>query len=154
MFPPPAEVDSLSGIKSFWREYGAYVAFGMALVSTLGSLYYSQIVGFVPCTLCWYQRIAMYPLTVITLVGILRHDEHVAAYVLPLSVSGIGLSTYHYLIQLGVIAHPAVCTVGVPCDFRYVNYFGFVTIPLMALVAFVIITVSMVLSTWAGLRKE
>jgi disulfide bond formation protein DsbB len=74
-------------------------------------------------------------------------------YVLPLSVISMGLSTYHYLIQLGVLPHPAVCTVGVPCNLRYVNYFGFVTIPLMALTAFAIITVSMALSKWAGPRE-
>jgi disulfide bond formation protein DsbB len=140
----------LNRTRTFWQEFGAYLAFGAALVATLGSLYYSLIVGFVPCTLCWYQRIVMYPLTVVTLVGILKHDDQLPDYVLPLSVVGVGLSTYHYLIQLGVLAHPAACTVGVPCDARYVNYFGFVTIPLMALTAFVVISVSMALSKWAG----
>jgi disulfide bond formation protein DsbB len=152
-FPPPTGVDSLNRTRTFWQEYGPYLAFGAALAAMLGSLYYSQVVGFVPCTLCWYQRIAMYPLTVITLVGILKQDDQLPDYVLPLSVIGMGLSTYHYLIQLGVFPHPAVCTVGVPCNLRYVNYFGFVTIPLMALTAFAIITVSMALSKWAGPRE-
>jgi disulfide bond formation protein DsbB len=138
----------------FWQEYGAYLAFAAALAATLGSLYYSQIAGFVPCTLCWYERIAMYPLAVITLIGIIKQDEQLPDYVLPLSIVGMGLSTYHYLSQLGVVAHPAVCSVGVPCNARYVNYLGFVTIPLMALAAFVIITVTMALSKWAGAREE
>ncbi|MEJ2734489.1 MAG: disulfide oxidoreductase [Anaerolineae bacterium] len=116
----------------------------------LGSLYYSEIAGFVPCTLCWYQRILMYPLTLIELVGILKHDEGVFDYVLPLSVLGIGVSTYHYLIQLGVIGHSPACSVGIPCGLRYVNYLGFVTIPLMALTAFTIITTVMALAKWAG----
>lgn len=114
----------------------------MALVATLDSLYYSEVVGFVPCTLCWYQRILMYPIALLALVGILSRDDHLWRYVLPLSVAGMGLSTYHYLIQLGVIAHSPVCSVGVPCGLRYVNYLGFITIPLMALTAFMIITVS------------
>jgi disulfide bond formation protein DsbB len=127
-----------------WYQVTSYLAFGTALVAMLGSLYYSEIVGYVPCTLCWYQRILMYPLVAITFVSILRADRGLPAYVLPFSISGIGLSTYHYLIQLGVIEHSGVCSVGVPCSGRYVNYAGFVTIPLMALAAFTIITALMV----------
>ena len=143
----------MSRTGTFWQEFGAYLAFGAALVATLGSLYYSQIAGFVPCTLCWYQRIAMYPLTAITLVGILGHDDRLPAYVLPFSLTGLGLSTYHYLIQLGIVAHSGVCAIGVPCDARYVNYYGFVTIPLMALTAFLIITLSMVMHYLGGPRE-
>lgn len=136
--------------ETFWTQYGPYLAFGAALSSMLGSLYYSEIAGFVPCTLCWYQRILMYPLTLILLVGIFKHDDGVFDYVLPLSVLGIGFSLYHYLIQVGVVGHSAVCSVGIPCSLRYVNYLGFVTIPLMALTAFTIITSVMVLGKWAG----
>jgi len=148
---PPWEIESqpLRRTESFWLQYGPYLAFGTALIAMLGSLYYSEIAGFVPCQLCWYQRILMYPLTLILLVGILRHDPTVTGYVLPFSVIGIGVSTYHYLIQLGVIEHSAACRVGVPCVVRYVNYFGFVTIPLMALTAFVLITAYMAATRWA-----
>jgi len=138
--------------RGIWQEYMPYLAFGTALVATLGSLYYSEIVGFIPCTLCWYQRILMYPLILITLVGILTRDERLPYYVLPLSVVGLGFSSYHYLLQLGVIEHTGVCAVGVPCNARYVNYFGFVTIPLMAGTAFAIITVSMALAWRAAAR--
>jgi disulfide bond formation protein DsbB len=124
------------------------------LTATLGSLYYSEIAGFVPCTLCWYQRILMYPLSLFLLIGILKHDGGLFDYVLPFSVLGMGLSTYHYLIQLGIIGHSGACTVGIPCDLRWVNYFGFVTIPLMALTAFTIITVSMALGKWAGRKAD
>ena len=136
-------------MREFGQRYGAYLAFGVALAAMLGSLYFSEVAGFVPCTLCWYQRILMYPLTVITLVGILREDPSLPAYVLPLSILGIGMSSYHYLLQIGVISHSSVCSVGVPCGLRYVNYFGFVTIPLMALTAFVVITGAMLLFRWA-----
>lgn len=144
----------MSRFGSFWHQYGPYLAFAAALTATLGSLYYSEIAGFIPCTLCWYQRILMYPLTVITLVGILKHDDGLPEYVLPFSIVGVGVSSYHYLIQTGVVGHSGACTVGLPCDLRWVNYFGFVTIPLMALTAFVIITVSMALTKWASLREE
>jgi len=115
----------------------------------LGSLYYSEIAGLVPCTLCWYQRILMYPLTLIILVGIIKQDEYLPNYVLPFSVIGTGVSTYHYLIQIGVFTHPSVCSVGIPCNVRYVTYFDFVTIPFMALIAFVLITGIMALTKWA-----
>ena len=77
----------------FWLQYGAYLALVPALVALLGSLYYSEIAGFVPCTLCWYQRILMYPLTLISLVGIIKQDEYLPNYVLPFSVIGIGGSS-------------------------------------------------------------
>jgi disulfide bond formation protein DsbB len=144
------EGEILSRNETIWSQYGPYVAFGAALTAMLGSLYYSEIVGFVPCTLCWYQRILMYPLTLILLIGILKHDQGVFDYVLPFSIIGIGVSTYHYLLQLGIIDHSPACSVGIPCGLRYVNYFGFLTIPLMALTAFVIITVVTALGKWAG----
>ena len=142
----------MNKIVTFCQQYGPYLAFVPALTALLGSLYFSDIAGFVPCTLCWYQRILMYPLSLIILVGIIKQDEYLADYVLPLSLIGICVSTYHYLVQLGLFAHPAACSVGIPCNLRYVNYFGFVTIPLMALTAFVLITVMMIATKWALAR--
>lgn len=134
---------------TLWSQYGPYLAFGTALTAMLGSLYYSEIAGFVPCTLCWYQRVLMYPLTLIILIGIIKQDEYLPHYVLPFSIIGMGVSTYHYLTQLGFVAHPATCSIGVPCNLRYVNYFGFVSIPLMALTAFIMITAFMFTTRWA-----
>jgi disulfide bond formation protein DsbB len=139
---------------AFWQQYGAYLAFAPALTAMFGSLYYSEIAGFVPCTLCWYQRILMYPLSLIIVVGILKQDEYLPNYALPFSVIGIGVSGYHYLIQRGIFAHPAACSVGIPCSLSYVNYFGFVTIPFLALVAFTMITVSMAVTEWAWTRRD
>lgn len=140
----------LTRFKTTWTQYGPYLAFGIALTAVLGSLYYGEIAGFAPCTLCWYQRILMYPLALILLVGILKHDEDLFDYALPFSVLGMVVATYNYLIELHVIGHSAVCAVGIPCDVRYVNYMGFVTIPLMALMAFAAITGVMALGKWAG----
>ncbi|MFQ5614291.1 MAG: disulfide oxidoreductase [Anaerolineae bacterium] len=133
----------------FLQANGAYMALGPAIAATLGSLYYSEIAGFVPCTLCWYQRILMYPLTLIILVGILKLDEYLPNYVLPFSIIGIFVSGYHYLLQLGVFSHSAACSAGVSCSVRWVNFFGFVTIPFQALLAFIIITVVMLAARWA-----
>ncbi len=134
---------------TFWQRYGGYLALAPALAALLGSLYYSEIAGFIPCTLCWYQRILMYPLTLIILVGIFKQDEYLPNYVLPFSIIGMGVSTYHYLIEWGLIEHPAACAVGIPCNLVYVRYFGFVTIPFMALTAFAMITVIMAATKWA-----
>lgn len=131
---------------TFLQDYGDILALVVAITATLGSLYYSEVVGFVPCTLCWYQRILMYPLTLIILVGIVRQDEALPFYVLPFSLSGMGVSSYHYLIQNGVFSHPATCTVGVPCSLRYVNYLGFITIPFLAFTAFTLISVVMIVT--------
>lgn len=144
---------SSGAMVTFFQQYGPYLAFGQALVAMLGSLYYSEIAGFIPCTLCWYQRILMYPLVLITLVGIIKHDEYLPSYVLPLSIIGIGLSAYHYLIQLGVLGNASGCSI-IACNIRYVNYLGFITIPLMALTGFIVITVAMLATRWANGRVE
>lgn len=137
-------------MKQRLHNYGYHLALGPALAALLGSLYYSEIAGFVPCTLCWYQRILMYPLTVIIVVGIIQHDEYLPTYVLPFSIIGVGVSGYHYLIQWGVFAHPTTCAAGIPCDMRWVNYLGFISIPFMALTAFVLITGAMAATQWAS----
>ena len=141
-------------IVGFLEQYGAILAFVVAVTAMLGSLYFSEVAGFIPCTLCWYQRILMYPLTVITLVGFIKADEYLPSYILPLSAIGMVVSGYHYLVQLGVFGHPSACAAGIPCSLRYVNYFGFLTIPLMALIAFTLITVIMLGTRWAFTRSN
>ncbi|MCG3209677.1 MAG: disulfide formation protein [Anaerolineae bacterium] len=141
-------------MKAFLRQYGAYLAFGVALIATLGSLYYSDVMGFIPCKLCWYQRILMYPLVIISLVGIFLRDEYLPNYVLPLSISGILLSSYHYMIQMGILPEPVSCADIVPCGSRYVNYLGFITIPFMALTAFILITIIMSAVKWYAAADE
>jgi disulfide bond formation protein DsbB len=147
-------VTSRSRTADFLAQYGAALAFVVALVATSGSLYYSEVAGFVPCTLCWYQRILMYPLTIVTLVGFIKGDEYLPLYVLPLSIIGMIVSGYHYLVQLGAFGHPAACAIGIPCSLRYVNYFGFITIPLLAFTAFTLITAIMLATRWAFARLE
>lgn len=118
-----------------------YLAWLVAIVATIGSLYFSEVRNFVPCTLCWYQRILMYPLVVVLGVASYRMDRHAFAYALPLSVLGMFVSTFHYLEQtVPGFAAEALCSAGVPCSGRYIDWFGFITIPFLALIAFTIIT--------------
>lgn len=122
-----------------------YLAWVVSVVATLGSLYFSEVRLFVPCTLCWYQRILMYPLAILLAIASYRQDRGVVKYALPLSVLGIAVSGFHYLEQkVPWISSSAVCRSGVPCDVQYINWLGFITIPLLSLVAFGIITVLLV----------
>lgn len=139
--------------REFLEDYGGWLAFVVAVVAMGGSLYYSEVAGFIPCRLCWYQRILMYPLTIITLVGSLRRDEYLPSYVLPFSLIGMGVSSYHVLLERGVFPPPATCSADVPCDLSYVNYFGFLTIAGLALIAFTLITAIMV-GVWLAQRRS
>lgn len=119
----------------------------VATVATLGSLYYSQVAGFTPCTLCWYQRIFMYSLAVILVVAAVRRDRDIRWYALPLAVIGAGFSVYHSWIQ----AFPpdsgtSFCTAEAPCTTRHVWEFGFVSLPFMALCGFAFVITMMVLA--------
>lgn len=113
------------------------LAWAVATVSMLGSLYYSEVIGFVPCALCWYQRIAMYPLAIILLVAALLRDNRTARRAgIPLAVVGWGIALYHYLLQVNPSWSGSACSASVPCNFRWVSEFGFVSIPFMALSGF------------------
>jgi len=120
-----------------------YLAWIQSIVATLGSLFFSEVLKWTPCLLCWYQRIFMYPLVFIIVIGILRKDKGLPFYVLPLSITGGLVALYHNLLQYGIITVP--CTVGVSCVTRYSGWFGFITIPLLSLTAFLIITVCMLI---------
>lgn len=120
------------------------IAWIISLVAVLGSLYFSEIAGFVPCQLCWYQRILLYPLAIIIGIGLYFDEDKLPWYVLPFSVTGVFVSTYHYLHQkTDLFSSVGACTQGVPCSGEYINWLGFITIPFLALTAFVSITVLM-----------
>ena len=124
----------------------SYIAFATALAATLTSLYYSEIAGIVPCVLCWYQRIAMYPLVVILAVGIVNREQSVHRYVLPLAAIGWLLALYHSLLQWKVVSEGIVpCVNNIPCATAKVNYLGFITIPSMSLAAFSLIIIAMLI---------
>jgi len=120
-----------------WWDRTHLVAFAVATVATIGSLYYSQVADFVPCELCWYQRICMYPLVVVLGIGWWRRDPTASWYALPLAVVGAGIAGYHVLIE----RYPSLgaglrCSVEAPCTVPWFREFGWVTIAVMSLAGF------------------
>ena len=119
-----------------------YIAWIVALVATVGSLFFSEVMQLPPCVLCWYQRIAMYPLVLVIGVGILTRDARVKLYALPIVLVGLAVAIYHNLLYYGILPESvAPCVEGISCTSRQIEWLGFITIPLMALTAFVAITV-------------
>jgi disulfide bond formation protein DsbB len=118
--------------------YELWLAFVVAAVATGGSLFFSEIAHFVPCELCWYQRICMYPLSIITLFAAVLNDQRIARYLLPFPVFGAGVSTYHLLVENGVVHQAQACLISAPggCATKWIDEFGYVTIPTLALTGF------------------
>jgi len=122
-----------------------YIAFIQAVVATFGSLYFSEVMNLPPCVLCWYQRIAMYPLVFILAVGIIRKSRDVIFYVLPLSITGLVIAFYHNLLYWEILPESvAPCTAGISCTTKFFEWFGFITIPFIAFIAFLVINICMV----------
>lgn len=137
----------MNKIITFLGKYGVLLALVQAIVATLGSLYFSEIAGYPPCFLCWWQRIAMYPLIVIFIVGILRKDTKVWQYALPLTSIGWLFSLYHNLLYYRILPWwDKPCQDGVSCTSKYIEWLGFLTIPLLALIGLTVIIVLMLLS--------
>ena len=117
-----------------------FICWIIAAVSALGSLFFSEIMEFAPCTLCWYQRIFMFPLVFIFLVGLFPFDKNIIKYALPLALVGWGFAFYHYLLYSGYIPESIQpCSQGVSCSETYLDLFGFLTIPMLSLISFSII---------------
>lgn len=134
----------MGALKVFVGKNIVYFVWLQALVATLGSLYLSEVQQLVPCLLCWYQRIFMYPIVFISTVGIIRRDKALPFYILPLSIGGGLIAAYHYLIQRGILPEKIVsCAIGVPCTKVDAVWFGFITIPLLSFAAFLFISVAM-----------
>lgn len=118
------------------RPMLAPLALAVAATATAGSLYYSEVAGYPPCEMCWYQRICMYSLVPVLAVGLARRDTRVGWYALPLAVVGLAVSAYHYQLQM-FDGQGSSCDAAAPCTFRWVDSFGFVSIPFMAGCGFV-----------------
>jgi disulfide bond formation protein DsbB len=114
-----------------------FICWIIASVSTLGSLFFSEIMEFAPCALCWYQRLFMFPLVILLLVGLFPFDKNVIKYALPLALTGWGFAFYHYLLYSGFIPESIQpCSKGVSCSETYLDLFGFLTIPMLSLISF------------------
>ena len=133
----------LEWIRNLLWGYELWGAFVVAAIATGGSLFYSQIAGFIPCEFCWFQRMLMYPLSILTLLIAIRGDTRAARYLLPLPIVGAGTSIYHMLIERGVITEPVGCFKSAPggCGTNWIanHGFGYLTIPTLALTAFLLI---------------
>jgi disulfide bond formation protein DsbB len=143
----------LAGIRDLFGGNALWMAWGVAALATAGSLFFSEVSHFVPCRLCWFQRICMYPLVAVLLVGALRKEARTTfwyAFVMPLVGSGVAI--YHLYIEAHPEAESAGCKIGVPCSTKWVDEFGYVTLPMMALTAFAAIFVLLLLARSAAGR--
>jgi len=114
--------------------FGAWL---IATLATLGALFMSEIMGFAPCVLCWWQRIFMFPLVLILALGLFPFDAKVVRYALPLALIGLLIAGFHVLLTMGIIPESlAPCRQGIPCKTIQIEWFGFVTIPLLSFLAF------------------
>lgn len=112
----------------------------ISIVAMSGSLFFSEVMKFIPCAFCWYQRILMYPMTWILGYATFKNDRSIIPYLLPLTIFGMLLSGIHYL-QQKLHIFPETCSVSyIPCAGQYINWLGFITIPFLSFSAFTIIT--------------
>ena len=116
------------------------ICFVIAILATFGSLFFSEVMKLPPCKLCWFQRICMYPLLLVYGSAIWTQDEGYIKYEFPLIGLGLAISLYHNLLYYSVIADSLVpCSEGVSCTSKQIELFGFLTIPLLALISFSLI---------------
>ena len=128
------------------RASGLWIICMITTGAMVGSLYFSEKVGFAPCKLCWYQRIAMYSIAIISFVAALRNDKNIARYTIVLAPLGLIVSTYHYLLEWFPTLETNVCSLDVPCTAVWFRELGFVTLCFMAGCAFItVIAVSLVI---------
>ena len=137
---------ALQGLGLEAASGGLWVAALVAVVATGGSLYFSEIAHFEPCRLCWFQRIAMYPLAVVLPIAAWRQDAAVIRYALPLALIGAPISVYHYLVEWFPALEGGACDPRNPCSLVWFREFGFITLPFMALAAFALIATLLVIA--------
>lgn len=117
-----------------------FLAWIISLVATLGSLFFSEVMQYPPCVLCWYQRICMYPLVLILLAGLFPLDKKLIRFALPLSLVGFVIAFYHNLLYYKILPESAApCKEGISCTSVHIEWLGFITIPLLSVLAFTFI---------------
>lgn len=123
----------------------------VGLVCTLGSLYFSEIAHYIPCRLCWYQRIAMYPMPLLLAIAARHRDRGFRRYAIPLALVGAAISVYHYQLEWFPTQSSPACTADAPCTVRWVFELGYISLPFMALSGFLLIAT---LAWIAGQRQD
>lgn len=130
-----------------------FLAWLVATASTLGALFFGEVLGYKPCVLCWYQRIAMFPLVPVLAAGLFPFDPRVVRYALPLASIGWLLAVFHLALQHGWVAESIKpCSRDVPCTDVTAVWFGIVSIPLMSVLAFSSIVVLLLLTLFRGAK--
>jgi disulfide bond formation protein DsbB len=139
----------LDGLRRLLWGYELWAGFVVAAIATGGSLFFSEIAGYPPCELCWFQRICMDPLSILLLIVAVHGDHRAARYVLPLPVVGAGVSIYHLLVENGVVHESQACVASAPggCAVKWINEFGYMTIPTLALTGFLLLIGFLVLAS-------
>lgn len=139
---------------AFLKKYILYLGFLQAFAAMLGSLIFSEIFHFPPCVLCWYQRIAMYPLVVVFAVAILKKDKNFKYYAWPLIAAGWLIAAFHNLLYYNILPEAAApCIAGISCTTKFIEWFGFITIPFLSLLAFTSLGVVMVIYEKVNSKK-
>jgi disulfide bond formation protein DsbB len=135
----------LAAVRSAVWGYELWLGFLIAAVGTGGSLFFSEIANFPPCDLCWFERVCMYPLSITLFLAALLDDPRVTRYLLPLPVVGIGIAVYHLLVENGVVGQTQACLLSAPggCATKWIDEFGFVTIPVLSLTSFALLLLLM-----------
>ena len=141
----PATTSRVRAQELGWRL--VFLCWLVAASSTLTTLFFSEVMNLPPCVLCWYQRIFMFPLVLLLPVGLFPFDPKIVRYALPLSAVGWSIAFFHVLLTYGLIPESIrPCTQGVPCALNQIEWFGFVSIPLLSLVAFSVINALLLLT--------
>lgn len=124
-----------------------FTAWLIATSSALGALFLGEVMGLTPCVLCWYQRMFMFPLVFVLALGLFPFDPRVVRYALPLALAGLAVAIYHLLLTAGVIPESMTpCVQGVPCAKVQIEWFGFITIPLLSATSFLTINLLLIAS--------
>lgn len=141
----------------FFGNNAILFSFIVAIIATLGSLFYSEIAGFEPCKLCWFQRIFMYPQVILLGIALWKKNGALTIYnSIVLSAIGVIIAGYHYLLQIGIAPELPCAAVGysAACSQRFVMHFGYITIPMMALTAFLLIIVFSITAKLNALKHK
>jgi disulfide bond formation protein DsbB len=141
----------LDTLRGWLWGYELWAAFVVAAVATGGSLFYSEVAGYIPCELCWFQRLLMYPLSIFLLLMAIWGANRTSRYIVALPIVGAGVSLYHMLIGYHVITEPARCSIGVPggCGINWIQAqnFGYLEIETLAFTAFLLLIGFLVLAS-------
>lgn len=120
------------------------IAIVVSLGAVLGSLYYSNVVGFPPCSLCWWQRVFLFPIPIVLIMGKIKKDVKVMDYIIPLAVLSAFIALYQSYVYLGGSSILPCTAEGGDCSKIYVMAFGYITIPVMSLT----ISIYLVMLSW------